>query len=224
MGWENRPTCSKLLSLRQPSAGEGEERDTGYATCSSRRIGHEGPDVPPQCSLLSLINALGIALQHIPTSPCLCSQLNFKAWWSYVMWSRGSIYGYRMDASFSAPCSHLRQEIQLLLVSHIPGWDGDERWQTKRRGGRQQERHREKHISQWEELGSFLNFVDRRCCVRDRDRVRNATHQCRLAGRAGRCCLWRDALASTRCHMWSGLEKQNKTLFCQNQPCDIHHG
>lgn len=103
MGWENRPTCTKLLSLRQPSAEEREERDTGYATCSSRRIGHGGPDVPLQCSLLSLINALGFALQHIPTSPCLCSQLNFKAWWSYLMWST---YRYRINALFSAPCSH----------------------------------------------------------------------------------------------------------------------
>lgn len=64
MGRENRPMHGKLLSLRKPSAEEREEGDTGYVTCPSRRIGHEGPDVPLQCSLFSLIDALGIALQH----------------------------------------------------------------------------------------------------------------------------------------------------------------
>lgn len=95
----------------------------------------------------------------------------------------------------------------------------------KKRDKRKRERDREgKHISPREELGSFLNFVDRRCCVHDGDRVRNATHQCRLAGWAGRCCLWGNALASMRCHMWSGLEKQNKPLFCQGPAYDIHSG
>lgn len=65
MGSENRPTCSKPLSLRLPSARESEEGDTVYAMCSSRRIVHEGPDVPPQCSLFSLIYAPGFARQHV---------------------------------------------------------------------------------------------------------------------------------------------------------------
>lgn len=39
-------------------------KGTVYAMCSSRRIGHEGPDVPLQCNLFSLIYAPGFALQH----------------------------------------------------------------------------------------------------------------------------------------------------------------
>lgn len=72
--------------------------------------------------------------------------------------------------------------IELLSVSHfahIPGAYGDERCQRKRdnkKEGKTDERETR------EELGSFLKYVDRRCCVHDRDRARNATHQCRLAG------------------------------------------
>lgn len=213
MGRENRPTCSTPLSLRQPSAEEREEGDAGYAMCSSRRIGHEGPDVPPQCSFFSLIYALGIALQHT-----LCVYLHplflrLQFYWcqslvAYLMWSRGSIYGCRTDALFSgdtvAPychtlhtqkepahtppvsthllhrgdvlsttsfhqtdfqlstCALVRMCMHALVCIHLAHTPGRRWWREaakKRREEREEDRQREKHVSPWEELGSFLSFL-----------------------------------------------------------------
>lgn len=112
--------------------------------------------------------------------------------------------------------------VSTLTHTHL-GTDGDKRQQKKRREERRRYRQRQKHISPREELGSSHNFfADCRCRLHGRDRVRNqCTHQRGLAGWAGRCCLWRVVLASTWCHMWSRLEKQNKPIFCQNQPCAL---
>ena len=102
-----------------------------------------------------------------------------------------------------------------LLHTHTPGTDGDSRCQEMTK--RKKDMHR--GWTPWEEVGSFLNFVDCRCCADNRDGVKNDAHQWRPAGRAGTCCPQRDAW-----HMWMGLEEQKKTLFCQSQPCDIHLG
>lgn len=90
MGRENRPMCSEQLSLKQPSAEESKEGDTGYGTCSSRRIGHEGPDVPltnSGCMHMLQYNAL----QHIPTFPCFQLVILRHGGLIYVMWSRGRL-------------------------------------------------------------------------------------------------------------------------------------
>lgn len=140
------------------------------------------------------------------TSPCLCLH--------YLIWSRGSIYGYRIDALYSAPCSHqwdkwysCNRPLRAHLVQMMPRGD-------KKETGRNRDRQTERGTcltmgGTWQHPQLF---VDRRCCAHDRDRVRNATHQCRLAGRAGRCCLRRDMLASMRCHMWIGETEQTLIL------------
>lgn len=41
--------------------GESEEGEAVHAVSSSRWIGHEGPDIPPQCNTFSLIDVCGFA-------------------------------------------------------------------------------------------------------------------------------------------------------------------
>lgn len=99
MGKENRPTCSKLLSLRQPSAVENKEGDTVYAMCESTTIGHEGPDVPKYVA--SSQEYMLLALLCIATYHCLCLQLyKCQGLLAYLMFSRGSLGCFLLLASF----------------------------------------------------------------------------------------------------------------------------